>query len=349
MNNWERALILESVSIREAIEAIDHSGLQIALVVDEENHLLGTVTDGDVRRGILKNLSLNDSVRLIMNSKPKVVSDQDSWFTINEFLQKKHVHHIPIVDSNGCVTEIKLIDELLNKKQKPNWVVLMAGGIGSRLRPLTNDSPKPLLKVGKKPLLETILENFIEQGFFQFFISVNYKAEMIEDYFGDGSRWGVKILYLQENERMGTAGSISLLPGKPKEPLILMNGDLLTKVNFNRLLEFHEEQLSEATMCVREYDIQIPYGVAKLNQHKIVDIDEKPIHRFFVNAGIYVLEPELLKLIPENCVFDMTDFFEDLIQHKYATIAFPIREYWRDIGHIEDYKKVNGEFNEVFK
>jgi len=349
MENWETTIIANSASIRQAIETIDNSGLQIAVVADEELHLLGIVTDGDIRKGILKGVSIDESVQLIMNSTPKVVSDKDDWNIIEVLFKKELIRHIPVVDKDGCLTDIKVVNELNQFHRRQNWVVLMAGGIGARLRPLTDDHPKPLLKVGNKPLLETILENFIEQGFYQFFISVNYKAEMIEDYFGDGSRWGVKIIYLRENKRSGTAGSLSLLPEKPKEPLILMNGDLLTKVNFHRLLEFHKEQLSEATMCVREYDIQVPYGVTKLNQHKIVGIDEKPIHRFFVNAGIYVLEPELLKLIPENCYFDMTDFFEDLIQHKHETVAFPIREYWTDIGHIEDYKKVNREFDEVFK
>jgi len=348
MKNWEKAIIYQSASIRQAIETIDNGGLQIAVVVDEEKYLLGTVTDGDVRRGILKGLHLNESVQFIMQSEPMVVSDQDSWVTISELFLQKQVHHIPIIDSNGCINGIKFIDELLQKRRKENWVVLMAGGLGSRLSPLTDIQPKPLLKIGEKPLLETILENFIEQGFYQFFISVNYKAEMIEDYFGDGSRWGAKILYLRENERRGTAGGLSLLPETPKEAVIMMNGDLLTKVNFNQLLDFHKQHHSVATMCVKEYDIQVPYGVAKLDNLKIISLDEKPINRFFVNAGIYVLEPEVLNLIPKNDLFDVPDLFDKLIQNHEETLAFPIREYWMDIGHMDDYKKAHNDYLKNF-
>lgn len=349
MKDWEKALISISTSIQESIETIDHSGLLMAIVIDEEKKLLGIVTDGDVRRGILKGISLSESVQLIMNSNPRSVYENDSWQASYELFQKKYLHHIPILDKIGCIKGVKYIEELLHNKQKHNWVVLMAGGIGSRLSPLTDNQPKPLLKVGNKPLLETIIESFIEQGFYQFYISVNYKAQMIETHFGNGSSWGVNIQYLREKEKRGTAGALSLLTETPNAPLIVMNGDIVTRVNFQQLLDFHNANSTKATMCVKEYDIQVPFGVAKLNQHKLVGIDEKPIHRFFVNAGIYVLEPEELSLIPPNCVYDMNRLFNDLIQKNKKIVAFPIREYWMDIGHIEDYKKANGEFKEVFE
>ena len=349
MKDWEKTIIHKSSSIKEAIERIDNSGLQLAIVVGERKKLLGIVTDGDVRRGILRGLSLDESVQEIMNKKPKFLYEHDNWQNSYEFFKRNKLNHVPILNKNGCVSGIKFLDELTHNNHKINWVVIMAGGIGSRLGPLTDNKPKPLLKIGNKPLLETILENFIEQGFHQFYISVNYKAEMIEAYFGNGSRWGVNIQYLREKEKMGTAGALTLITETLEEPLIVMNGDIVTKVIFQQLLDFHNAYSPRATMCVREYDFKVPFGVVKLNLQRIVGLDEKPIHSFFVNAGIYVIEPEELSLIPQNSFYDMTSFYNDLIQKNKKIVAFPIREYWMDIGHVEDYKKVNGEFKEVFK
>ena len=228
----------------------------------------------------------------------------------------------------------------------------MAGGLGTRLRPLTEDCPKPLLKIGGTPVLETILEGFINKGFDTFYISVNYKAEMIESYFGDGSRWGVNIEYLRETQRLGTAGSIRLLPEKPDLPFLVMNGDLLTKVDFAQLLEFHlnNQKLSSAmaTMCVREYNMQIPYGVVRQEGNRLTRLDEKPIQRFFVNGGIYVFEPDMIDLIPEDEYFDMTHLFDKMMKNNHKTVVFQIREYWMDIGHKGDFETADGEYGEIF-
>jgi len=205
-----------------------------------------------------------------------------------------------------------------------------------------------MLKVGNKPLLETILANFIDYGFRHFYISVNYMADMVKDYFGDGSRFGVEIRYLHEDERLGTAGALSLLPERPVEPFFVMNGDLLTKVNFNQMLDFHGKQNAVATMGVREYDYQIPYGVVNVESLRIVGIEEKPIQRFFVNAGIYVLDPKALDLIQQNTFLDMPTLFNTLIERKDETVVFPVIEYWMDVGHLADYEKANGEYHSVF-
>jgi NDP-sugar pyrophosphorylase family protein len=231
---------------------------------------------------------------------------------------------------------------------RDNWVVLMAGGLGSRLRPLTDECPKPMLRVGNKPLLETIIETFIEQGFRRFFISVNYMADTIKEYFGDGSRWGAEIQYLEETSRLGTAGALSLLPEKPQAPLLVMNGDLLTKINFRQLLDFHREHHAQGTMCVREYEFQVPYGVVKMDHHRITGFEEKPIQRYFVNAGIYVLEPQALQHIPHGVFFDMPSLFQTLMADRQEAVVFPIREYWLDIGHMADYDRANGEFARNF-
>lgn len=348
MSAWKEILVPPETSIRDAILVLDKSSKQIVLVVDGNHRLLGTVTDGDIRRSILKGMSLDDSIQGIMNPDPTVAVMDEGREIILAAMQSNGLHHIPLVDENRRVIGLETLDELIQPRARENWVVLMAGGLGSRLRPLTDECPKPMLKVGNKPLLETILENFIAYGFHKFYISVNYMADVVKSYFGDGSRWGVDICYLHEDQRLGTAGALSMLPKKPAESLLVMNGDLLTKVNFKQLLDFHSGHQAQATMCVREYDFQVPYGVVKIDGHRIISIDEKPIQRFFVNAGIYVLEPDVLNLISSNAYFDMPTLFEQLIGSKKETAVFPIREYWLDVGQLADYDRANGEYRDIF-
>jgi len=326
MSAWKEILVLPETSIRETIRVLDESAKQI----------------------ILKGISLDEPTQKIMNPDPTIAMIDESRESILAKMQRKGLHHIPLVDKHRRVEGLETLDELIQPQTKENWVVLMAGGLGSRLSPLTDACPKPMLKVGNKPLLETILENFIEYGFHRFYISVNYMADVVKSYFGDGSRWGVDICYLHEDQRLGTAGALSLLPEKPTEALLVMNGDLLTKVNFKQLLDFHSKHHAQATMCVREYDFQVPYGVVKIDAHRIISIDEKPIQRFFVNAGIYVLEPEALDLISSNIYFDMPTLFENLIALKRETAVFPVREYWLDVGHLADYDRANGEYQNIF-
>lgn len=344
MKNWKEILIEPCTSIMRAIEIIDNSALQIAIVVNEDKYLLGTVTDGDIRRGILKGISLEESVDKIMNPSPTVAQENESQDNILSVMRSKKLHQIPVVNSENRVVGLEVVEELLQQDKRDNWVVLMAGGLGSRLRPLTNDCPKTLLQIGSKPLLQTIIESFMKSGFTKFYISVNYKAEMIEEYIGNGSKWGIEIKYLHETQRLGTAGALGLLPEKPDHPIIVMNGDLLTNVNFQRLLEFHFENKAQATICVREYDFKVPYGVVRVDKNRLVGIDEKPVHKFFVSAGIYVLEPLILDLIPRDSFYDMPTLYEKLIKLNYEIIAFPIREYWLDIGHMDDFEKAKVDF-----
>ena len=349
MEHWNRTLLNTSATIKDAIRVIDSSSLLIAMIVDSNYGLLGIITDGDVRRAILDGVSLGVSVETIMNRSPLTVSEDDNDEKVQKLFQEFRYRHLPIVNKQNEVIGLQLYGDPLNAKKHDNIVVLMAGGIGKRLGELTLDCPKPLLKVGDKPILETIIGNFIKSGFYKFYISINYKAEMIEDYFRDGSRWGVEIQYLRENEKLGTAGALSLLPAKPAKPIIVMNGDLLTKVNFGNLLDFHQEHESSGTMCVREYDFQVPFGVVSLDSHLIESIDEKPVQRLFVNAGIYVLSSESIELIPENEYFDMPNLFERLIRREMTTVAFPIHEYWLDIGRVSDFNQANGDYNKIFK
>lgn len=349
MKGWMKALLPITGTVRDAIQIIDKSGAQICLVTDETSRLMGTITDGDIRRGILRAVSLDTPAREIMQKRPVVGSPSDSPDDLLQTMRSKMVRQLPIVDDSGVIIGMVTFDELTSATSaRENWVVLMAGGLGNRLRPLTEDTPKPLLKIGHKPLLETIIEAFTQCQFRRFYISVNYRAERIKEHFGDGRGWGCEIRYLEEREQLGTAGALALLPDRPAAPLIVMNGDVLTKVNFASLVDFHREQRASATMCVRAYDFQVPYGVVNLRGQQIESIVEKPVHAFFVNAGIYVLEPSALDLVRSDERLDMTDLFEALIREKRSTAAFPIREYWIDIGRLDDFEKANGEYGQNF-
>lgn len=347
MIDWKAIAVAPSATIREVMTTIDTTMLQIALVVDENGHLLGTVTDGDIRRAILRGNGLDAEIAKFMNANPiTALVDEDPGIWQRTMLRHS-LRHLPLLDSNGCMADFICL-EPPKEPSRDNPVVIMAGGLGTRLRPLTEQKPKPLLTVGNKPILETIIENFVSQGFHRFYVCINYRGEMIRDYFGDGSKWGASITYIEENTRLGTAGALSLITDKIELPFFVMNGDLLTKVDFVRLAEFHKHQQNMITMCIREYRYQIPYGVVQLNNHKILELREKPIQYYQVNAGIYMLEPKLLANIPENQYYDMTTLIETLINRNAAVGSFPLREYWMDVGRIEDFEQAHSEYFDQF-
>ncbi len=346
--NWKESVILPTASVKDVMQVMDKSALQIAFVVDEEKRLLGVVTDGDVRRSILHGGDLSQSVTAIMNAHPIMAMQRTERAALLRLMKVKTVRQIPLVDEENHLVGLAQMEELLYRPRRDNAVVLMAGGLGTRLRPLTDKIPKPLLKVGAKPILETILESFLDAGFHRFYFAVNYKSQMIEDYFGDGSRLGAEIEYLHEKKRMGTAGALYFLPELPKEPILVMNGDLLTKVDFGELLDFHIEQEAAATMAVREYSYQVPYGVIDFDGERIKGIREKPSYSFFVNAGIYVLGPEAVACVNEEEFLDMPQLFNVLVEKGKKTTAYPVREYWLDIGRIDDFERAQEEYGEMF-
>jgi len=348
MKQIQNIKLNKNSTIKEALKIIDSGAMQIALVVEDNDKLVGTLTDGDIRRGLLKGLDLESSIESIIFTTPTIATISDTKEEILKVALAKKLHQIPIVDESGRIVGIQEIEELIKPKTKTNKVVLMVGGLGTRLRPLTENTPKPMLKVGNKPILQTIVEKFAEYGYVNIIMCVNYKSHVIQDYFGDGSAFGVNIEYVLEEQRMGTAGALSLLKEKPTEPFFVMNGDLLTNVNFEHLHNYHVSNMSMGTMCVREYDFQVPYGVVNIEDSKILSIEEKPVHKFFVSAGIYMLSPEILQYIPQNEFYDMPTLFEKIINEKKNAISFPLREYWLDIGRIEEYKKANEEYDEVF-
>lgn len=335
-------------TMADAMVMIDQRDIKICFIVDEQERLCGTVTDGDLRRALLAGKTMKDSVAGIMNSRPRYFIDgQYSSQDIDKLIALKIVY-VPIVNLDKQVVQVLHLATHQTLK-KDNVVVLMAGGFGKRLSPMTDTTPKPLLKVGGVPILETIIRNFKNHGFYKFVISVNYLSDKIKEHFKDGSSLDVEIQYLDETSPMGTCGSLSALKQQLKEPFIVMNGDVLTNLNFSKLMDFHLERKSIATMCVREHEFQVPYGVVSFDGDQLVSIDEKPIHKFFVNAGIYVLSTESLNFIPENKYYDMPTLFSDLRSKNKKVAGYLLKEYWLDIGHPEDFLRAQVEFSKFFQ
>ncbi|MBB5149733.1 nucleotidyltransferase family protein [Ureibacillus thermosphaericus] len=347
MKDWKTIIVREENTLLETMQIIDKSSLQFAVVVNTDGKLLGTVTDGDIRRSILRGDSLDTKITNVMNPSPITAKVGQSRNKYIQLMKTKKLKQLPIVDKNNKIINIIFWDKIVSNND--NLAVLMVGGLGTRLRPLTNDVPKPMLKVGGKPILETIIEGFKQYGYTNFILSVNYKKEVIQNYFQNGEAFDVNISYIEEPKRLGTAGALSLLPKRPLKPFFVMNGDLLTQVNFEQLMNFHMENNSLATMCVREYEYQIPYGVIETNGVELVSIQEKPIHKSFVNAGIYVLSPKALDYIPKNQYYDMPELFQKLLNEEKMTTVFPIREYWLDIGRMDDFERANLEYKERYE
>lgn len=344
MSDLHLHLIPPDATVADAIRTIESGRAKIALVADGEHRLLGTVTDGDVRRAIIAGLTLDAPVASVMNRSPTVSGVNADRGEMLALMRLNDFRQMPVVDADGRVVSIETVSDLLEPSTRPNPVVLMAGGLGTRLRPLTDDRPKPLIHVGPRPILETVIGGLRSYGFRQIYLSVNYHASMVEEHFGDGSRFDVEITYLHEDEPLGTAGALSLLPMTPSVPTLVMNADLLTRINYANLLDFHIDHRAAATVGVREYEIEVPYGVVELRSHDVTAIVEKPVYRRFVNAGIYVLSPEAVAMVSHGVQIDMPDLIQALLGDGGCVAAFPIREYWMDVGRIDDLERANEEF-----
>ena len=344
----KRLIISPDTPIRAALEVIDQSKRQIALVTDADGRLVASLTDGDVRRGLLRGVDLDAPVSEVMHTSPTTVRKGAPDAAARRLIAERKLHHIPVLDDGGRLVDLATVEDLFGVRPNPSRVVLMAGGLGTRLRPLTETVPKPMLEVGGKPLLEQIIAGFADQGFWQITVSVNYRKEMVQDYFGDGRAFGVEIDYIEEDKRMGTAGALSLLPERPDRPFVVMNGDLLVSLRFDQLLEFHERIDAAGTMVVREYAHQIPYGVVRHEGDLMTGIEEKPVARYYVNGGIYVLSPDALDHVPHGEALDMPDLLTALQNEGQRVAVFPLRDYWRDIGRIDDLEAARSEFGTVF-
>ena len=342
MQNLSSIFLKPTDSLELVIYTLQKGGLRIVIIVNEDSKLLGIITDGDLRRALLEHNDMNTKASEIMNSKPFVASEKDSKKFILEKMRKENILAVPILDSDGVIKSLETIHEMIKKPLIDNPVILMAGGYGKRLRPLTEDTPKPLLKVGSEPILETIIKRLSDFGFHNFYISTHYKSEKIKDYFKDGFKWNVNIGYIHEKEPMGTAGALTLLPPKfSKLPIIIMNGDLVTELNFHSLLDNHNQSECDLTVCVVEYDFQVPYGVVEVEKSRVKKIVEKPKHKFFVNAGVYTINPEIIDNLPNSTFMDMTDFLKERTDINNGINIFPIFEKWLDIGRITEFNEAN--------
>ena len=325
----------------EALRVIDQGAKQIALVVDEQQRLLGTLTDGDIRRGLLRGETLETPVERLMKRQFHFVRNNEDPVAILEMMKRESLHQLPVLDKEGHVVQLLRLEEMLEKIQLPNEVVIMAGGEGKRLRPHTKHCPKPMLLVNGKPMLEVLLEQCISSGFQRFYISVNYLKEQIIDYFQDGGRWGVSINYLVEDEPLGTAGSLRLLPKDIEQPFLVLNGDVLTQLNPIQLLRFHREQDAAATICVREHLVSVPFGVVQTTDMELTGFEEKPNYHLLINAGLYVINPQLLALLRPNQKTDMPDLLDTVQKAGHRVSVCPIHEYWIDVGRAESLKVAN--------
>jgi dTDP-glucose pyrophosphorylase len=340
----EQYLVTPNATIRGALECINRN-MSLAIVVDEQHRLIGTITDGDVRRAVLAGASLEAPVQKLLDQRDKTLYPKPitapAGTPAGELLRimnERAIRQIPLVDENGRVADIALMPELVKSYELPLKAVVMAGGFGKRLLPLTEDMPKPMLPVGDKPILELIVNQLQNSGIRKVQVATHYKPEIIKQHFGGGEKFGLDIQYVNEDQPLGTAGALGGLE-KSNEPMLVLNGDILTQVDFRAMLAFHRENKAELTVAVRKYDFQVPYGVIQCDGEQVMGVDEKPTYNFFVNAGIYLLEPSAHRSIPSGQRFDMTDLIEKLTAESRRVVAFPVVEYWMDIGRLTDYQQ----------
>lgn len=337
--NWHKAILSKGATLQQAIRCLSESAFQIALVVSPDGLLQGTLTDGDIRRGLLRGLDLNSLIDTIIQREPLVVPPELSRDTVLQLMQANRVHQLPIVDGSRRVVGLHLWAELMEPPKRSNVMIIMAGGQGTRLRPHTEHCPKPLLPVGDKPMLEHIIELARAEGFGRFVLAVHYLGHMIEEYFGDGSRWQVQITYLRESLPLGTAGALGLLNPRPELPFVVTNGDVITDIRYGELLDFHVRHEAAATMAVRVHEWQHPFGVVQTQGVDIVGFEEKPVARSHINAGVYALDPEALSVLSGETYCDMPTIFERLREKAKRTVAYPMHEPWLDVGRPDDLNR----------
>jgi len=340
---WRQALLPKKSTIKQAIHNLDMVQIQIVLVVNSDSELLGTITDGDIRRGLLKGLDLDNPIDTIIYRDALVVPPEIGREMVAQLMRANKILQLPIVDESRRVIGLHLWDELEPSVARPNLMVIMAGGYGTRLRPQTDNCPKPLLPVAGKPMLEHIINRARGEGLEHFVLAIHYLGQKIEGYFGDGARWKVRIEYLREHAPMGTAGALALLSPRPDTPFIVTNGDVLTDIRYGELLDFHVRQSAAGTMAVRLHEWQHPYGVVHTQGIEIIGFEEKPITRTHINAGVYVLEPGMLDLLDPSESCDMPTLFDRIKAGEKSTVAYPMHEPWLDVGRPDDLNKANRE------
>jgi dTDP-glucose pyrophosphorylase len=338
----KKILLNAETTILDTLKAIDETATEIALIVDSQSKLLGTATDGDIRRGLIKGYSLETPISKVMNTQPVTASHSQTHDELMFIMLNRSIKQLPILDNLGRPIKLIQLKDLIKKPNKPNVAVIMAGGKGTRLGKLTQDLPKPLLPYGNKPIIAHIAQQLQMHGFSNLYISVNYKAQLIIDYFAQNPITNLKISFLMEEKALGTAGSLSLLPKIAlSHPILVTNGDLIAQVNYENLLDFHNQKQGAITLCTKQFTFQIPYGVLNTQGSKLLSIDEKPVHSVFVNAGIYVIEPELIAAMPPNSPLDMPELINSASAQAKGVACYPLSESWLDIGTPAEYAKIN--------
>lgn len=342
---WRKAILPAQATIQQAISNLDQVAVKIVLVVNEAGELEGTISDGDIRRGLLKGLDLNSLIANVIHRNALVVPPEMTREMVMQLMVANKIQQIPVVDEHRHVVGLHLWDEIATPPVRSNLMVIMAGGMGTRLRPHTENCPKPLLPVAGKPMLEHIIEHAKLEGFSHFVMAVHYLGHMIEEHFGNGEQFGVKIDYLREQTPLGTAGALGLLSPRPDAAFVVTNGDVITDIRYGELLDFHVRHDAAATMAVRVHEWQHPFGVVQTQGVEIVGFEEKPIARSHINAGVYALDPDALNALPCESRCDMPTLFERLQEQSRRTVAYPMHEPWLDVGRPEDLRHANGQLN----
>jgi dTDP-glucose pyrophosphorylase len=336
---WQVTLLPTGASIQQAIHSLEKSSMQIVLAVSAGNKLAGTLTDGDIRRAFLRGFKLDSTIDEVIHRNPLVVPPELGKDLVLQLMKVNKIHQLPIVDQEGMVVGLHVLNSIITPAPIENMMLIMAGGKGIRLRPHTENCPKPMLEIGGKPMLEHIIERAITNGFQHFVISLNYLGHMIENHFGDGTKFGVHVDYLREESPLGTAGCLSLLAMLPELPFIVTNGDVLTDIDYNELLDFHTHHGASATMAIRQHEIQNPFGVVRTKGVDIEEFEEKPVYRSNINAGIYVLNPDALNYLEHGQHCDMPTLFQRIKMNSGRTVVYPMHEPWLDVGRPEDLEK----------
>jgi dTDP-glucose pyrophosphorylase len=340
---WQRAVLMPEATLHDAIQSLNEVAIKIVLVCDATGVLVGTISDGDIRRGLLRGLTLSSSITEVTRTDPLVVPEGMGRKLVLQLMSANKVQQIPVVDAHGHPVGLHLWDDLTSPAERPNLMIIMAGGMGTRLRPYTESCPKPMLLVAGRPMLEHIIERAAREGFRHFVLAVHYLGHMIEEHFGDGERFGVHINYLREDAPLGTAGALSLLSPSPELPFVVTNGDVMTDIRYGELLDFHQRQGALATMAVRLHEWQHPFGVVQMDGVDIVGFEEKPISKTHINAGVYALSPSVLECLQRNAHCDMPGLFEKAKIRGNRTIAYPMHEPWLDVGRPDDLKLANAQ------
>ena len=336
---WRKAILPTHATIGQAISNLDQVAVKIVMVVNEKDEMIGTISDGDIRRGLLKGLDLNSPITEVIHRNAFVVPPEMRRDLVKQLMLANKIQQIPAVDINRHVVGLHLWDEIYTPPARSNLMVIMAGGMGTRMRPHTENCPKPLLAVAGKPMLEHIVEHAKLEGFSHFVLAINYLGSMIEKYFGNGERLAVQIDYLREQSPLGTAGALGLLNPCPDAPFVVTNGDVITDIRYGELLDFHIRHDAAATMAVRVHEWQHPFGVVQTQGIEIIGFEEKPVVRTHINAGVYALEPDALKLLDSGSLCDMPTLFSRLQKQAKRTLVYPMHEPWLDVGRPDDLAK----------